>query len=345
VLQELPLTPGLGMTAVSKDEARGLLRDYQRLDQRLPTITGPRAMLLAHYTSVQVIEQILRNNEIWLSNPLYMNDLEEMRAGVVLGAQLFPEYAQMAGNTPERSQMLVEAYNHYLAHLQTENAIDTYIFCTCTQPPGDNDGLLSMWREYGSKGNGAALVFNVQKVNFLPNHPLLISEVVYATAADREEQLRDHLRAWAQLTLDFNLADNQLYLAAYAAFLFVKLVALTTKHRGFHEEKEVRVIYYPERDPRGYLKPNFSYYVGSRGVEPKLKYKFGTTVKTTDGDPVEEFVVGNLADLIEFIILGPTASSPLAKASFIRMLRGIGMTAFAERVFPSAIPLRPTFQT
>jgi hypothetical protein len=33
--------------------------------------------LLAHYTSIPVLEAILRNNEIWLSNPLFMNDMEE----------------------------------------------------------------------------------------------------------------------------------------------------------------------------------------------------------------------------------------------------------------------------
>ena len=34
-------------------------------------------LLLAHYTSVQVVEQILKHEELWFSNPLYMNDLEE----------------------------------------------------------------------------------------------------------------------------------------------------------------------------------------------------------------------------------------------------------------------------
>ena len=32
--------------------------------------------LLAHYTSMVVLEAILRDNEVWFSNPLFMNDLE-----------------------------------------------------------------------------------------------------------------------------------------------------------------------------------------------------------------------------------------------------------------------------
>jgi hypothetical protein len=182
-------------------------------------------------------------------------------------------------------------------------------------------------------------------VNFHPSSPLLIAEVSYTNAQQREQQLREHMDAWAQLTSNLNLADDHLYLASYAAFLFVKLVALTTKHQGFAEEKEVRVIYVPEQDPRGYLRPNLSYHIGARGVEPKLKYKFGPTLQTTDGNtPVEALTTGTLADLIQFILLGPTVSSPLAKASFIRMLRGINKEAFQDRVLPSTIPLRPTFQ-
>jgi hypothetical protein len=38
--------------------------------------------LLAHYTSISTLESILRNEEIWLSNPLFMNDMKEVRFGL-----------------------------------------------------------------------------------------------------------------------------------------------------------------------------------------------------------------------------------------------------------------------
>jgi hypothetical protein len=182
-----------------------------------------------------------------------------------------------------------------------------------------------------------------KKVNFLPESPLLIAEVTYASAQERIQQLQDHLNEWSRLTLQLNLPDNRLYLAAYAAFLFVKLIALTTKHRGFKEEKEVRVIYYPERDPRGFLRSNFSYHVGSRGLEPKLKYKFEATLRTTIGEPIEEITTGSFSDLVADIILGPTVSSPLAEKSFIRMLESNNLQGFRNRVHSSSIPLRPAF--
>lgn len=30
--------------------------------------------LLAHYSSIEVLEKISRTNELWLSNPFFMND-------------------------------------------------------------------------------------------------------------------------------------------------------------------------------------------------------------------------------------------------------------------------------
>ena len=116
-------------------------------------------LLLAHYTSVQVVEQILKNEELWFANPLYMNDLEEMRLGIAIGAELFPQFAQQAAETQDRIGRLVQSFNHYIAHLATTAAIDTYVFCLSEHPldntdghPLDNtDGLLPMWREYGAR--------------------------------------------------------------------------------------------------------------------------------------------------------------------------------------------------
>jgi|SRR5665647_1080666 len=45
-------------------------------------------LFLAHYTSLEAIENILTHNEIWFSNPLFMNDLEELRWGLRTGNDL-----------------------------------------------------------------------------------------------------------------------------------------------------------------------------------------------------------------------------------------------------------------
>jgi DUF2971 family protein len=325
------------------DEITRILQQFNPLYSDVESKTTPdEPILLAHYTSVQVVEQILKNDEIWFANPLYMNDLEEMRLGLLIGSQIFPEFAEKASGKPDRTTLLTSAYNHFLTHLATEAAVDTYIFCLSEHPPGNTDGRLSMWREYGSKGNGAALVVNTQKLHYLSHSPIVVAKVAYKDNQEREQALRAGLENWAKITLAANLPDDQLYIAAYGAFGFVKTLGLVTKHTGFGEEKEWRAVYVPERDPLGYLKPCLDYFVGPRGVEPKLKYGFGRTYTPESPKTGAPLTSGALADIIEFVLLGPSVSSPLAKASFIRMLERNGKAAFRDRVFSSTIPLRPS---
>jgi len=324
------------------EERAAIWEKFSPIYQRLGLITTRQNGLLAHYTSVATIEQILKNNAIWLSNPLYMNDLQELRGGLAVALQKFPEVALVAGRTVARAQILTTAFNFFVAHFDSETSLDTYIFCLCNHEPGDTDGLLSMWREYGARGNGAALVFNLEKVNFNVTSPLLIAKVVYADDRQREDNLVAHLDAWASITQALDLPPDRLSLAAHAAFMFTRLVALTTKHRGFSEEHEIRIIYTPDHDPRGYLKPCLDYHVGPRGVEPKLKYRFGESYPPADDkEPKEPLRAGSLTNLLEFILLGPTVSSLHAKKAFIRMLERNNLTAFEDRVFTSSIPLRP----
>jgi hypothetical protein len=118
--------------------------------------------LLAHYTSMSVLEKIRKTDEIWFSNPLFMNDLEEVRFGIHQGLRLFQqtEIVEKACRSPERANLVRHAFNHYYGKFDAEHALDTYVFCLSEHDPQNVDGLLSMWRGYGGHGNGAALVFN-----------------------------------------------------------------------------------------------------------------------------------------------------------------------------------------
>lgn len=69
--------------------------------------------------------------------------------------------------------------------------------------------------------------------------------------------------------------------------------------------------------------------------EKQLRDHLDVWAQIDGQEPVDEYSTGSLTNLAEFIILGPTVSSPLAKASFIRMLTSIHMQQFADRVFPS----------
>ena len=230
--------------------------------------------LLAHYTSIQVAEQIIRNEEIWLSHPFYMNDLEELRFGMQLGLQLFPAFAQSVQTTPQRTKMLLDAFGHYVGYMNENTLVDTYVLCLSEHAPGNTDGILSMWRSYASQGHGAALVFNTRGVQTdPPQAPLWIAKVTYLSTSDRVEMMRDALQRWADMPRAENLPDDRVHLAAYAAFYFVRSFALVTKHRGFAEEREWRVVYLKDLDPENLLAGQLSYHLTARGAEPKMKFK------------------------------------------------------------------------
>jgi hypothetical protein len=151
--------------------------------------------LLAHYTSIQVMESILKNGEVWFSNPLFMNDLQEMRFGLNEGTKFFADIEPLktAGGNEARAEILQRSYFHYFNHFDLNEAFDTYVFCLAEHDPGDNDGLLSMWRGYGQHGNGAAIVFDPSKITEVPTSPLIVSKVAYIRDDERIAQVQSIL--------------------------------------------------------------------------------------------------------------------------------------------------------
>lgn len=308
---------------------------YRRFEEPLPD-----GKLLAHYTSIRVMESILRSSEVWFSNPLFMNDMQEMVSGLREGTRFFSNKDALlrAGGNPQRADILQQTYFHYFRHFDEQQAFDTYIFCLAEHDATDDDGLLSMWRGYGQHGNGAALIFDPTKLTLIPSSPLIFGRVSYVTDAERTRQVDAILEEWVDLTAKLKLPDDRLHLAAYVAFSLVKSHALVTKHAGFSEEREWRVMYMPERDGAGALKPFLAYHIGDRGVEPKLKYKIGHLAGVSAPDLALERV-------LDRIVLGPSLSSPLAKRSVERMLEIIGKPDFKPLLRTSGIPLRPTSGT
>src|SRR5713226_9148195 len=68
--------------------------------------------LLAPYTSIRVLENILLTDEIWFSNPLFMNDLQEMRFGLGQGSRLFSnaQLLKKAAGPDARAAVLQHAF-------------------------------------------------------------------------------------------------------------------------------------------------------------------------------------------------------------------------------------------
>jgi len=117
--------------AVDPAQAKVIIDRYQATMHQ-PLDVGDERLssnppLLAHYTSVEVAEQIIKNEEIWLSHPFYMNDLEELRFGMLLGIQRFPAHVETLNETPQRKKALLDAFAHFVGYMNEQTLVDTYV--------------------------------------------------------------------------------------------------------------------------------------------------------------------------------------------------------------------------
>ena len=256
--------------------------------------------LLAHYTTIQVLEKILMNSEVWFSNPLFMNDLEEVRFGILEGYKLAMESDAIvkACETEERAQ--------YFRH---------------------------WWRGYGADGDGVAIVIDTAQLDLIEKSPLIVASVDYATTEIRRGWLKNLVLMFASILSTSDIHTSKLNLAAYSLFERIKQFALFSKHHGFKEEQEWRIVYMPDRDRHNKLAPMFQYAIGGRGIEPKLKFKILPVEGVTAADM-------SLTKITERIILGPTISSPIAHAAVRRMFDLLNHPDLKPKLRASTIPFR-----
>ena len=295
--------------------------------------------LLAHYTSVSNLESILRQQQIWFSNPLYLNDYEELRFGLNEGREIFLYDENFQGRiksavrNDENYERLRFYFNDLFDQFERNHALDTFVLSFCLHERSDYDGKLSMWRGYGASGNGACLVFDSGKLSAVDESPLVFGRVNYSSTADRIEQLKKFVVVLCEEFENTNEIDSVLYQGAYYYFERLKIFGLFSKHIGFKEEDEFRLIYLPERDDKSKLSDHIGYHVSPIGLQPKLKLPIMPIEGVTPTDL-------DFATLIDRIILGPSTSSILAQNMFQRMLKKLNLESLSKKLCASTIPFR-----
>lgn len=292
---------------------------------------GPgRLPLLAHYTSIGTLERIAQTGEIWFSNPLYMNDVDELRYGMGLGLHAVRSHAGLREACPPgHYNALLDAFDALFSAFDSDSAFDVYVFsCSEHDDAIGDDGLLSMWRGYGGDGNGVAIVFDMAPL-LAAHTPMLVRQVQYLSYEQSEAWMDGKLQRFAAALQRAGGPPEAMPAAAAALFERIKLFALFTKHRGFHEEREWRLVYLREQDRQGMLTQQLHYAIGGRGIEPRLRF-------TTDAIGGVDL---RLDQMVRRIILGPVLATPLALRSVVRMLE-LYQPSWADRVARSSTPYR-----
>ncbi|MFN3930526.1 MAG: DUF2971 domain-containing protein [Brevundimonas sp.] len=227
---------------------------------------------------------------------------------------------------PGTCEELESKFNLWLPSFRSE----TYV--TCISEHDDNEdgiGRLSMWRAYGSTA-GVAIVLN--STAFATASDAIrayTSPVAYLSSAQfyREfglvsEGIANSRELWRDLGQE-NVID--------AVFQMMRFSTVCTKHPGFHEEREWRIIHTPALEATDRLPSNVEVV---RGI-PQCVHKIPLR-----NYPDEGFVGAEVPELIERIIIGPAVDAWSMRDAFVRLLEDAGTTDAGSRVVVSDIPLR-----
>jgi hypothetical protein len=187
--------------------------------------------LLAHYTSLDAFEQIVKNDQLWFSHPSFMNDHAEVVSGIKLAQEHIFNHPVLPGgfSTSDDYIAFLDGFEHSISDFGVLDTADTYIFSFSEHNRTDLNGRLSMWRGYGAEGHGVAMVIDPSKLTSTQFSPLIFDKVHYLEEADRIAWLDDVFDHSTAYLKQHPLQPNQYHDAGRLLFLRVKLASIFSK--------------------------------------------------------------------------------------------------------------------
>ena len=287
---------------------------------------------LVYYTSGQVALNILKKKEVWMRDASCMNDYLEVDYGLHCLLQAFHSKSGARfqsvldnlypGLSTEVGALLDEGVPHFRYR--------TYITCVSEHlPREDKNGRLSMWRAYGGSSSVAIVMNNKAFVSDSNALKAYTSPVAYwgpEKVAQELEIIAGNIEAneeTVRLLGEAGLRD--------AIFNMCKYAVLCTKHPGFHEELEWRVIYCPTIEKSDRLLKEVTTVDGT----PQTVYKI-----PLQNIPEEGFFGAEISELIDRIIIGPTQFPTTIAEAIEAQLVEAGVSDAGDRIVVSDIPLR-----
>ena len=287
-----------------------------------------------YYTNAETANSILRGKKIWLRNVTTMNDYMEVAHGFDCLNEAYKQQdlrtkftSLIDGCFEGLTKEVEDMFNAWLPTIRTE----TYIACLSEHvAEEDEHGRLSMWRAYGGR-SGVALVmkgdvlFSKSDVLGAYSSPVgyMNSKLVreqFETVINNIENSIEYVRGMGRDALKNTI------------FGMMHFAVLCTKHPGFHEEREWRIISSPKIYGTGILESSIEVV---RGI-PQDVYK----ISLAKDYPEHNLTGLALPNLLDRIIIGPTEFPSTIRRAFISLLTTAGVADPASKVFVSDIPLR-----
>ena len=287
----------------------------------------------SHYTSADVACSIIDNSEIWLRNAREMNDFNEVAHGERCLQSAWNNYGERFSKLLDTAHAGISSeLTHLLDRFWASRLTNTYLLSLCGhKDDGSEDqyGRLSMWRAYGGDCN-VCIVFN--------GHSLLDNDVsinAFGTPvlyADEKKFLRyfERIVSNTEDALDL-IGDTPKDDVLNSLFATLYFLVLATKHPGFREETEWRIVHCPDLWSSDFLRQDFQ---SIQGVPQKI-YKI-----PLENSPRHNLSGATVPELIDKIIVGPTKSPWAVRETLIHKLQQKNTKDAEEKVVVSDIPLR-----
>lgn len=295
------------------------------------TDAANQGLRFAHYTSAATAGLILDNYSIRLRQSSTMNDFREIEFGtqciqdswLAHQRQFDDVFGRISPDFGERLWAWLQDWKQTVRY-------QTFLACVSEHKKDeDTYGRLSMWRAYGG-ANGVALVLNSEP--FLrPSNALhaYSSPVAYHTRESFEIEFHSLVQR-AEDNLTFLQSKGVEWVFGQMCHTF-HFAMLCTKHYGFWEEREWRIVH----------SPAFG--------EPK---NLARSVKTVNGIPQtvltlklkdipDEGLIGiEIPAFLDRIIIGPTQHPFVIAEALASLLKLRGVSDPASKIVYSDIPLR-----
>lgn len=288
-----------------------------------------------HYTSADAAVSIIKNNCVWLRNSLLMNDYSEVQHGLrclhyAWGTEHGQRLQKLMDQVEEgMSAKFAAKFDGYSLELQHE----TFLLSISEHGDEVEDryGRLSMWRAYGATAS-VALVFD-QHPFIAPSNVLgaYTSPVFYG---DPDDYVVEFAKMVAAIEANFDFLTGLGWGADWLADTLLdtfKFSVLSTKHPGFREEREWRVLYSPLPNPSDKIPKED---VSINGT-PQRIYKIPFV-----NYPDEGFTGATLPEALKRLIIGPVAAPYPTYQTFNDLLHEAGVADVGAKLAYSSIPLR-----
>ncbi|BDT65949.1 hypothetical protein os1_01000 [Comamonadaceae bacterium OS-1] len=215
---------------------------------------------LVHYTSASGLTGILNSQAIWATHASFLNDTEEIKLffNRRLSRIIEDEFRKTGRSNDE--ELIQGAAAQFTESIRKVTLAfnQPYVFSMCAPKDAwtSRNGLLSQWRGYGKDG-AYAIIFDSKMLKELIDQEVAAfhyqhmqwGDVHYydeSLGTDRHEVAPEILTAETELRAGISaFKHNPTSDVMESTYTAITSLSCFHKHRGFEEEKEIRIIAIP----------------------------------------------------------------------------------------------------